>query len=292
MPQRTILKKLTFEYDSFTKSEKKIADYVLNNPLKAQYMTISELANEAGVADSTLSSFCRSLGCRGFGEFKLILAQDSSMDPGDSDVIGKIRDGMLHGISQTDTVQEMCEKLLNANQQALTETYRLVEADAVRRAVDIIEEANRVYCYGQGGSSVMAMEAWARFITVTNKVQWVQDSHMQAMTTSLMHEKEAILYFSFSGATRDLIEIAQVAKKNRVRLILITGFQNTPAAEYADVVLQCGVIEGPLQGGSVAAKVAQLFLIDVVANEFCRRNIEKATENRHKAAQSIANQYL
>jgi DNA-binding MurR/RpiR family transcriptional regulator len=275
------------QYDSFTRAEKKIADYVLSHKLESQYMTITELAERTGVAEATLTRFCRTLGCGGFGEFKLALAKDSTVAL-DTDETG----GLFENIDPSDGVEELCQKLYHANREALNQTYQLVEPKKVSLAVDLIQQAQRVYCYGQGGSSIMAMEAWGRFVTVTNKVQWVQDSHMQAIAASLLDPGDVILFFSFSGATKDLMDVAHIAVQTGVRLILVTRFPSAPAAALADVVLLCGAVEGPLQMGSVSAKVAQLYLIDVLFNEFCRRDQAQTSKNRERTLDSIANKLL
>lgn len=284
-PSESVLTKLTWQYNSLTKAEKRITDFILSNKTAAQYMTITELAEKSGVSDATLTRFCRTLGCKGFGDFKLALAKECASVL-DAELV---RDD---GIRPTDTVDEMCQKLCNANREALAETCRLIDPERVTAAVDLLRKAERVCCCGQGGSSIMAMEAWGRFITVTNKVQWVQDSHMQAMSAALLQKDDAILFFSFSGATRDLMDVARIAREREVRLILVTAHHTAPAAEYADVLLLCGAIEGPLQMGSVAAKVSQLFLIDVLFNEFCRRDQALNGKNRERTADAISGKYL
>ena len=287
MMPKSILTKLVQEYNTFTKSEKKITDYVLAHKQETQYMTITELALECKVAEATLTRYCRRLGCGGFNEFKLSLAK-AAVSPRDPDSMY----GLYGEINPTDSVDDMCQKLYNADKEALTQTFQLMDPESIVAAVDFIQRADRVYCYGQGGSSILAMEAWGRFVTVTSKVQWIQDSHMQAMAAALLRKNDVILYFSFSGATRELMDITQIAAKRGVRLILVTRFPKSPGAAYADVLLLCGAVEGPLQLGSVAAKVSQLYIIDVLFNEFCRRDMKKSLENRDGTAKAIANKHL
>ena len=55
------------------KSERKVADFVLRNPLQVIRMRIVDLAQEAGVSEPTVVRFCRAVGCRGFQDFKLVL---------------------------------------------------------------------------------------------------------------------------------------------------------------------------------------------------------------------------
>lgn len=63
---------------ALTGSEKKVADYVLNNYMKVLDCTVTELAEKAGVSDATVVRFCRSAGYKGYQELKINLAQDAS----------------------------------------------------------------------------------------------------------------------------------------------------------------------------------------------------------------------
>ena len=81
-----------------------------------------------------------------------------------------------------------------------------------------------------------------------------------------------ILYFSFSGNVRELSEVGQILSGSAAKLILVTRFPNSPGAQYADLLLLCGANEAPEQQGSIAAKIGQLFIVDVLFHEYCARN--------------------
>ena len=83
-----------------------------------------------------------------------------------------------------------------------------------------------------------------------------------------------------------------IAKKQGIPIILITHFSKSRAAEFADVILLCGYNESPLQSGSVAAKVGQLFLIECLFYVFCKRNPELFAAARSATAEAIARKLL
>lgn len=139
---------------------------------------------------------------------------------------------------------------------------------------------------------VMAMEAWARFSTASSRFIHIEDSHMQAMSISLATSKDVILFFSYSGSTKDMEDIMNIAKKQGIPIILVTHFSKSRAAGFADVVLLCGYNESPLQSGSVAAKVGQLFLIECLFYVFCKRNPELFAAARSATAEAIAQKLL
>ena len=70
----------------------------------------------------------------------------------------------------------------------------------------------------------MAMEAWARFSTASPNFVHICDSHMQASAIAMADSKDAILFFSYSGSTRDMCDTLQIASSRHVPVILITHF--------------------------------------------------------------------
>lgn len=274
---------LNERYSSLTKSEKKIANYIFNNKIDSQYLSITNLANAAGVADATIVRFCRRLGFSGYNDFKLDLAKSSVPTLTDDEtyaVYGKV--------SPTDSVEDMCTKLYHSDVDALTQTLKLVNEKEISGATEILQNAEKVYCFGQGGSLMLAMEAWSRFISASNKFYTVQDNHQQAMVASLLTSKDAILFFSYSGNTKDLLGLLPSAQSRGVKIILITGFPQSEASQYANIILQCGSREGPLQMGSIATKISQLYIIDILYNDFCRKNMKQTQQNVEITTKAIS----
>lgn len=281
-----ILESITEQYHSLTRSGKKLADYIFANTSATQYLSISALAENSGVSEASITRFCHSLGLSGYNDFKLALAKaDRITDLGDPSDAPQT-------ITSEDTLNNIFHKLHASHIASLNETLEQLDEKEVSRAVDLLSAADRIYCFGQGGSMVMAMEAWARFSTASSRFVHIADSHMQAMTTALATSKDVILFFSYSGSTKDMEDIMNIAKSREIPIILITHFPKSRAAEFADVILLCGYNESPLQSGSVAAKVGQLFLIECLFYGFCKRNPELCASARTSTAEAIAKKLL
>ena len=281
-----ILEFITEQYHSLTRSGRKLADYIFSNTPEAQYLSISALAENSGVSEASITRFCHNLGLSGYNDLKLALAKAAFVtdmgDPSDSP----------DTITSKDTLGSIFHKLHTSNMLSLNETLELLDEDEISKAVDLISAADRVFCFGHGGSMVMAMEAWARFSTATSRFVHIADSHMQAMAIALATEKDVILFFSYSGSTKDMEDVMSIAKSRHVSIILVTHFPKSRAADFADVILLCGYNESPLQSGSVAAKLGQLFLIDCLFYVFCKRNPEFYAKARSATAGAITQKLL
>lgn len=282
---RNVFEIISQEYFSFTASEKKLADYMLTNQDGLAYLSISQLAESAGVADATVSRFCRRLGFKNFAEFKLTAANASlRFKPANNPLSGQIE--------QTDSVENICKKLFSAEMDAIGQTMEVLDPNAVSRAADLLENAPRVLCMGQGGSMLIAQEAAHLFSTVDNRFIPVIDSHMQAIAAATMDPGDVILFFSYSGSTRAMTETLALARKHQGKVILVTRFPHSPGARLSDIVLQCGANENPLQSGSIAARIAQMYLLDVLFSEYSRRNLARTRFNRARIAEALADKHL
>ena len=124
--------------------------------------------------------------------------------------------------------------------EALNGTRSVLDPDAIDHAATLLQRARQVYCLGQGGSQVLAEDIWARFSMLSTKFRTAGDSHMQAITASLMGPEDVLLFVSYSGSTRDMMDTLRLAKENGAKVILITHYDDAPGAALADVLLLCG----------------------------------------------------
>ena len=280
--QQNILEHIHAAYYHLTASERKVSDYVLANHNQVQFMSITQLADECGVAEATVSRFCRNLKLKGFNAFKLELAKlsasQASRQPRGQD---------------PDSPAGRFELVNQLGADAVHQTVALAEYPQILQAVELFERAIRVTCMGSGGSSIMASECAHLFSTVTGKFCSVADSHNQMAATATMNAaQDVIVLFSYSGATTSGIQVLELAKEKGIPTVLVTRYRKSPAASLADVVLRCGSNEGPFQFGSVPAKIAQLIVMDLLFQEYCHRNREQCEENTQRIASALSSKHV
>lgn len=294
MVSEHVIETINKNYSGLTKSEKRIANFVYGNPMEVQYMSITTFAEQCKVADATIFRFCKSLGLGGYNEFKLALAKSTSyMEAGASATLGAQEDFPVYGkVNPADSFSDMCQKLYAAEVSAIAQTRQLLDEQSIQAAAEMLHSAGHIYCLGQGSSLMLAMEAWSRFMAVSPKFFCVEDVHLQVMATSLLEKDDVILYFSYSGATKEMPDLLPPARERGVKVILITHYVKSPAARHADIILPVGSNEGPHQQGSVAAKVAQLFAIDVLFNQYWRLDPEGCKRNNEITSAATATKLL
>jgi len=280
-----ILSSIEINYDRFTKAEKAVADFIFENPEKVLYTSITDLAEMCGVGDTTVFRFCKALKLNGYQEFKMLLAQDISNKTG-------IRNTVVGNVELEDDVKTLCKKALATNIAALNETFELLDFDAVVKAVDMMSAAKRIHFFGMGSSGVIALEAKQKFMRILPNVEFVSDCHMQYMAASLLDSRDLAILISYSGSTKDMIEIHKIVKKNGCKSICITRFAKSALTNLADVVLQCGSNEGPLDGGASSTSIAQLYIIDILYLQYFVKHYNQCKENKSRTTESISSKLL
>ena len=279
--QMNILDRIHASYYQLSAAERKVADHVLGRHDQVQFMSITQLADECGVAEATVSRFCRSLRLKGFNAFKIELAKHS------------VSGGVVRSQAQSlDTLGGRCQEVGRLAVEAVNHTLEMVDAKQTLRAVELFERAPHVMCIGSGGSMIMA-EAFANLFAMADpKFYAVSDAHAQISAAATMGQADMIVLFSYSGATTAGVQVLELAKSRGIATVLITRYPKSPAAKLADVVLRCGSNEGPFQFGSVPAKVAQLVVMDVLFQEYCHRNRERCEDNIQRIASALSDQHL
>jgi DNA-binding MurR/RpiR family transcriptional regulator len=280
MARDNIINTIRSRYYSLSPAEQKVANYVLNNQEKIQFMSISELSELVEVADATVTRFCRSLDIKGFNLFKIELA--TAIAETRAPASQEDADGVLTSGQESAT----------ESKKAIDETISLLDKEAINQVIDLFGHADRVLCAGSGGSMRIADECANLFSIVEPKFWAITDFHSQISAIATMKKNDVLLLISYSGATINGMELLELTKKLGIKSILITRFKKSPLAKLADVTLCWGSNEGPYQMGSISAKIALLTLSDVIFREYRKENADAAEKNIKRVASALSDKHL
>ena len=240
-------------------------------------MSITELSDAVNVGDSSVFRFCKTLQLKGYQEFRMRLSMGLSHEKASPVAI-------TQDLSDFEALKS---SLLNMDVAAIQETIQLIDEDRVKKAVDILLNADNFWFFGAGNSMVTAMEAFNKFLRITSKARFVEDVHMQSMCASLMTERDAAVIISYSGSTKDMVQIAETAKENGSKVITITRFLRSPLTAFSDITLLCSSMESPMQSGSISSKMSQLFLVDLLFNLYYSQTYTGSETNNEKVTGSV-----
>lgn len=269
---------ITSIYSSLTKAEKKVADAVQKSPEEAVLSTVTDLAEKAGVGETSVIRFCRALGFRGYHEFKLSVAQDLVNLP--TYITGEIE--------EDDDISVIARKITMNNENILRRTMDLLHADQMQQAVEAIISANKIYIYGVGSSGITAMDAHYRFMRLGLNVEVQRDAHIIAMSAALVKKGDVVFGISTSGSTKDLVDPIKQAKENGARTICLTSHAKSPITYHADHVLLLPSKEMPFQGGALSTKIAQIHMLDILSTLIANSSQGNTLESIKKTANAVA----
>lgn len=240
-------------YNELRKSEAKVADWVLDHPNETIELSISALAEKAGVSEPTIMRFCHALGYDGFHTFKRLLTE--SLNSGVPFVHGSI--------SPHDSTANIITKLIDQSSAALLKTKRHLNPKELDSAIEILEKANQVMCIGHGVSGVVAQDIQQKLLRVGIPVSAYTDHHVHSLAASLLTPKDVLIAVSHTGKSEDVVDSAQFALKNGAKVISLTQ-KDSPLGEISNVVLESGTIEDTSEYMPMISRLADLAIVDVL----------------------------
>lgn len=255
-------------YPSLSKTEKKVADYFIDEKENIIYQTLLEISKKIKVGEATIIRFVKKIGFSGFQELKLEIAKEYKPEYEENyeNYINRIEANMV---------------------ETITNTKALLVQDNLNMALDLIMKSKRLYFYGVGASGLTANEAQSRFVRMGKMCISITDNHFQRIYSSTCSEGDVIIAFSLSGNTKDIIESVKIAKKEKAKIIAITSYVLSSLSEISDCTLLTAGKENPLDGGSLCGRISQLYLIDLLCTGYALKNKNKVISIKEKTAQVL-----
>jgi RpiR family transcriptional regulator, carbohydrate utilization regulator len=259
-------------YPSLKAALRKVADLVLSKPEMAIYASVNEVAAAAGVSEATVMRFCRTLGFRGFQDFKIALARE---------LVAPLQ--RLHEeVEEGDSPDAIVRKVFQANINALQDTLEVLNMQGMEEAARVMLAARQILLIGVGTSGPIVTDAANKFFRLGLKATAHTDSHLMMMAAALLSPEDVLLAVSHSGSTRDPVETAKVGKEAGAKVICITNNSLSPLTRVADVVLVTASRETRFRQEAMASRLCQTSIIDSLYTLMALARREEALENLSK----------
>ena len=236
------------------KSERKVAEFVLKNPLRVIHMRIVDLAQQATVSEPTVVRFCRAVGCEGFQDFKLALAQQLASSPS----YGQI------AVTDTDSTREYTHKVFDSTVDSLLKVRERLVLENLEAAVAAICAAKRVEFYGFGASAAVAFDAQHKFFRLQITSAAYSDPHLQNMSATSLQANDVVIAISQSGRTQALLDSMELVK-GAGGIVIALAPSGTPVARNASIAIEIDTKEDIQIYTPLSSRIAHLTVIDVLA---------------------------
>ncbi|UKS65828.1 MurR/RpiR family transcriptional regulator [Rossellomorea marisflavi] len=269
------LARIRAHYPQFSTTEKKIADFILKRPEETIHSSINGLSDRLGVADSTVFRFCKRVGFKGFQAMKIALASEI------------MKDSSHDRLDEGDTPTSIASKVFRSNCKTIEDTLVILDEEDLMKAVQAMETARSIEFFGSGGSGIVALDGYHKFIRTGLKVHATLDSHIQLMAASQMTDEDCAIFVSHSGSTKDILHILDIVKSTGATTIGITNFAKSPLSQQVDIPLFTVSEETDYRNEALSSRIAQLTLIDTLYANLLQIRETRGQESIRKMQEAI-----
>ena len=273
------------ELPNLPAAQRRVADYLLRNLATASDLSITDLADEAGVSVGTISQFYRRLGMRGYQDLRLGWAREA-VTAGGAGWAG-LFDLRSDGGAPHGAVEGAIARVFGASVQAQIDTAQRLDRNAVETAVAALSSARRVEWVGAATASLVAAEGAFKLRKLGLASDWFSDAHQQSMSAALLTDRDVLVAVSHSGRTDDVLRSVRLARERGARVIAVTGGAPSPLQRIADVVLSTVSNDTAFQIEPMASTIAELAIVQLLFLLLLERGAGNAQESLERTQTAV-----
>ena len=259
---------------SYKGVSKKLADVILGDLDAFISMTIKELSQTAGVAQSSIVRFYQSLGFPQYADFKINIAKNLKQQ----DISQK------RNVRKKDAVQSVVDNTAQISIQAILDSVHALDVRKLSQAVNWLARARRIDFYGMGTSSMLVHDCYYRIMRIGYPCFFATDPHIMRTSASSLDKYSIAFAISYTGRSKDTLRAIEIAKDKGAKTICLTGFDSSPLYQIADCPILCISNEVKAFGESYANTVAQKVILDSIYNCLA---MKKAIPQKYEELQAL-----
>ncbi len=267
-------------YSNFTTVEKKIADYIFEVGEKMLEKSAQEVASEIGSSSAALVRFSRKLGYDGFSQLKQKLSASYAVHEDDEDYYKEVND--------SETPSSIKNKLKVRVNHMVETTNAALSDDEIMAAVALIDEAESIFVFGIGASSMVAQDIFQKFSRIGKQVFFIQDAHLFVSSLSISDRKTIFIGISMKGETKEVIELARVVRGMEIPIIAITSREESTLGQMSDYTLHSVSGEDyQMRTAATMSLMAQLYVVDILFYMFVSEHFTESYDKLEKTRDAI-----
>lgn len=223
-------------------------------------MSIGAFAHNASVSQTTVVRLCKELGYRGYRDFRIAMAESRGHRRG-ADLLGADVPATADPTTET---RSIARQVIRINADILTDTYDILDVEAVERAMDLILKSSHVHLVGLGSSAPVVLDLQQRLLRLGLAASCYSDSHIIATISATARPGSMFFGISYSGTSRDVVECLETASARGHPTVALTSITASPLAQAADVILISAVRDMSIRAETISSRISQLAIIDIL----------------------------
>lgn len=249
---------------SLNASDARVAEVVVNRPADVIHMSVKDLAELAGTAQSTVIRACKAMGFKGFQDLKIRIAQEVALG-------GPLATPFEELGGETAGPVDVLRGVVDGAMRSLSEAPVTIEGAAFEQAVDALAAAQRILVLGVGTSWAPAQDAAYRFTMIGLPAHAPVDIRGQLLAARLLRPGDACLVLSHTGASQETLAAAEAAQAAGSTIIAITSFAGSALTAHADVVLLAGGHDLGFRLEAMLSRLVHLAIVDALYVAIARK---------------------
>lgn len=249
-----LLEVITRGLSALRKSERRVAEALLADPVSVVSITLAEFARRSGVSEPTVIRFASAIGCDGFRDLRVKLARSLAF----------ARTTSHSAISPTDALPALISKVFDFNLSNLNWVSARLDQKTIQKAVDAMRNANRIEFFGYGASAIVALDAQQKFPLFGVPCGAPLDGHQMIMTATMLQPGDVAVAISNTGETQQVLQATQLAREQGATTIGITGSQS-PLLEHCDICLLVETLENTDLYTPTVSRLSAMVVIDILS---------------------------
>lgn len=259
---KSIYLKIKHNLDYFSKAEKRVAKYCIDNYANIGKHTLAQIAEKSGSGEATVLRFCSKLGFQSFIEFK-------------EDISSEVSENII--FSNDSIALKIRMNIL----EYLDYIIKNLDVNELKKIADLIYKSDKIFCVGVGNSAIAAEACAMRFVRNGKNGLFIKDAHFQSIYVNELNNNDVVLLFSISGESKDLIHIINLIKKKNIPIISCTSSILSSIAKKSDFhILIKESKNGPFNGGSMIGQISQIFVADIMITQVGLINVDDTIDAR------------
>jgi DNA-binding MurR/RpiR family transcriptional regulator len=266
----TVLGAIRKQLDEFTPRHRAFAEYVLQHPESLAFFSITDIAKESGVSQTTIVRFCNVLGYNGYAQLVREVRQTLQSEIGSAGRFKIVRQ-MRKDTKKPKTLSTF-ERLLNQELENLANLFKSIKSTDFYHCIDVMTKADQICIIGCMSSTSLALFFGDILSKTFSGVDVLHGHGVNAPAIfQRLSEKSLVFLISFPQYAKTTVELGRFAVGEKAYIVAITDNNNSPIVPLADIVFLIPVnMQSYMESYS-----APMALISVLVNALAERHPEK-----------------
>ena len=271
-------------FPKLRKSEQQVAQYILEHTEMMEHISLDQLAKEAKVSQPTVLRMLKAVGYHGFKEAKVAFIEERLKKETNTHY-----DALGIPLEKGNQVEDVPGIVIGNTIQLLQNSLQTISAKDLKKAVNAIAQATKVCIFSVENSNTVATDLLTKLLYLGINCQFNEDYYLQNIQAGHMQKGEVAIGISYTGTSKNTVDVLKQAKKSGATTIAITNFTDTPLLKYADIVILTSNTQ-LLYGNDIFSRTIHMAVVDMLYTGLLVSDYDKYYSHLKKSGRMIQSQ--